>query len=220
MIKLIVNEINYEMKSIQRDWWNWIIPVVFFVMVAALFPLAIGNNPELLTQIASGIIWIAALLATLLSCGNLFKNDAQSGHLDVLLTGALPVSAILFCKIACHWLAFCGPLILITPLLGIFFKMEVAHIQLLIITLLLGTPILCLLAASLAALTINLENKNLLLPLLIMPLFIPILIFGTGIVLATPAEVSAGLALLGAMLLLSIGFLPLMTMLALKVGVN
>lgn len=213
---------RYEIQMTMRQAFSWLTPLLFFVIVVCLFPLALGPDKALLNKVAPGIIWVAALLAILISIGNLFRSDAQEGSLDLLLLSPHPLTLLVLCKIVSHWITHCLPLILISPLLGILLELQPQEEIALIITLLLGTPVLSLLGAIGAALTIGIRTHGLLLPILIMPLYIPVLIFGTGTIMAVGLHqpVNAYYAILTAIMLLSLGFAPLLTAVALRIGVN
>lgn len=197
-------------------------PLIFFVIVVCLFPLALNTQPQLLQMIAPGIIWVAALLATLLSLDQLFRSDATDGFLDQLLLSRHPLIALVVTKIFAHWLVTGLPLILLTPFLALLMHLSSTVTFTLCITLLLGTPVLSLIGAIFAALTLSLRSSGLLLPLLVLPFYIPILIFGAGGV----ALVVAGLAIHGqlaimcAMLVLSLPLAPWATSAALKVAAD
>lgn len=222
MFNSLLTIIRYEILVTMRQAFSWVTPLIFFVIVVCLFPLALGPDSVLLTKVAPGIIWVAALLAILISIGNLFRNDAQEGHLDLILLSSQPLTLIVLCKIFSFWVTHCLPLILMTPLLGVILNLNSHEIIILVTTLLLGTPVLCLLGAVGSALVIGIRGHGLLLPVLIMPLYIPVLIFGTGAVLAVNSlyPISGYFAIMGALLLLSIAFAPLLTGVALRIGVN
>ena len=222
MLKALTILVQHEIRIILRQAFSWVTPLLFFVIVVCLFPLAVGPDVVLLNKIAPGIIWVAALLAVLISMGNIFRNDAQEGYLDLLILSPHPLTILVFGKILSHWITHCLPLILISPLLGVLLNLTAHQEITLIITLLLGTPVLCLLGAIGAALVVGIRGHGLLLPVLIMPLYIPVLIFGTGTILAASANqpVSGYFAIMGAFMLLSLGFAPLLTGVALRIGVN
>jgi heme exporter protein B len=222
MSKSLLIILRYEVLTTLRQAYSWLTPVLFFVIVVCLFPLAIGPDNNLLTQIAPGIIWVAALLAVLISIGNLFKQDAQDGSLDLTLLSHHSLTLLVFCKTLAHWLTHCLPLILISPLLGLLLHLNAQQEMSLLITLLLGTPVLTLLGAIGSALVVGIRNNGLLLPILIMPLYIPVLIFGTGCLIAATQNqpLSAYYAIMGALLLLSLGFAPFLTGVALRIGVD
>jgi heme exporter protein B len=222
MLSSFLSIVRHEILVTYREASSWLTPLLFFVIVVCLFPLALGPDAVILNKVAPAIIWIAALLAILLSLGNIFRNDAQEGFLDLMLLSPLPLTLLVLCKTLSHWLTTCLPLIVISPLLGMILNLD-AHVEIvLVMTLLLGTPVLSLLGAIGAALVVGVRHHGLLLPILIMPLYIPVLIFGTGTIIAANANmpVNAYFAVMGAFILLSLAFAPLLTGLALRVGVN
>lgn len=178
----------------------------FFIVAASLFPLAAGPEPALLARAAPAVIWIGALLATLLSLDRLFQADLEDGSLDLLLLGGSPASLIVLAKCLAHWLATGLPLVLASPLLALLLGLDPAALGVLAASLLLGTPTLSLVGAVGAALTVGLRRAGVLIALLVLPLYVPVLIFGAGTVgqatLGLP--VLPGLGLLAALLLLSL----------------
>ncbi len=213
---------QHEIKMISRQAFSWLTPLLFFVIVVFLFPFALGPDSILLKKVASGIIWIAALLAILLSINNIFREDAEEGYLEQLFFSPYPLTLLVACKLLSHWLAYSLPLILISPLLGVFFNLDFYQEKILVLTLLLGTPVITMLGALGAALVVGLRGHGLLLPVLIMPLYIPVLIFGTGTALAAMAHeaLNGYFALLGAITILTATLIPWLTGIALKMGVN
>jgi heme exporter protein B len=197
-------------------------PILFFILVVSLFPLGIGPAPGLLGEIAPGVIWVAALLATLLSMERLFRSDFEDGALEHLLLSPHSLSLLVLAKVLAHWLVTGLPLILVSPLLGVLLHMPVEAIQVLPLTLLLGTPILSLLGAIGVALTVGLRRGGVLLTLLVLPLYVPVLIFGTAAVAAAAAglPVSGQLALLGDMLALALTLSPLATAAGLRISAD
>jgi heme exporter protein B len=180
--------------------------VGFFVIAATLFPLAAGPEREELAQVAPAVIWIGALLATLLSLDRLFQADLEDGSLDLLLLGGGPVSLVVLAKCLAHWLSTGLPLVLVSPLLGLLLGLDGPGIAILVATLALGTPTLSLIGAVGAALTVGVRRAGILIAILVLPLYVPVLIFGAGAVgLATLGlETGPSLALLGALLLVSL----------------
>lgn len=176
--------------------------LLFFVLAVSLFPLGVGPEPQILARIAAGVIWVAALLAAMLSLDRLFQTDQEDGTLDLLAQAPLPLGLVALAKTLAHWLTTGLPLSLIAPLLAIFLQMEGAAIPVLLAALLLGTPSLSLIGAIGAALTLGAKRGAVLVPLLALPLVIPVLIFGVGAVEAATYGLSAGphLLLLGAFL--------------------
>lgn len=155
-------------------------PLVFFTIVIALFPLAVGPETQLLQTISPGLVWVAALLAVLLSLDGLFRSDFEDGSLEQWVVSPHPLALLVLAKVLAHW-AFSGlALVLLAPLLGLMLGLPLGTIPVLLVSLLLGTPILSLLGAVGAALTVGLKRGGLLLALLILPLYIPVLILGSG----------------------------------------
>jgi heme exporter protein B len=181
---------------------EWLGVVFFFVLVAALFPLAIGPEPATLRLIGPGVLWVAALLASMLSLGRLFDADHQDGSLEQMALSAAPLSWLVCAKLGAHWLMSGLPLVLLSPLLGLQFALESEALAMLALTLLIGTPVLTLLGAIGAALTLGVRGSGMLQSLLLLPLYVPVLVFGTGAVdaqvrgLGAEAHVSVLLALL------------------------
>lgn len=222
MIKNAMLLVRYDILQTFRQPHAWLTPLLFFVIVVCLFPLAIGPDELILQKIAPAIIWVAVLLAILLSIGTLFQAEEQTGFLDVVLLSRTSLTTLVFCKILSHWLTNCLPLIIISPLLGVLLHLTFSQETALVLTLLLGTPVLSLLGAIGAALTVGIKQNGLLLPILVMPLYIPVLIFGTSAVLAASENLplSGYYAILLAFVLLSLSFAPFLSGLALRVGAN
>jgi heme exporter protein B len=197
-------------------------PILFFVLVVSLFPLGVGPSPKILAEIAPGVIWVAALLATLLSMERLFRSDFEDGALEYLLLSPHPLTLLVLAKVLAHWLVTGVPLILVSPLLGVLLHLPPEGISVLPLTLLLGTPVLSLLGAIGVALTVGLRRGGVLLTLLVMPLYVPVLIFGTAAVAAASAglSVSGQLALLGALLALVLTLSPFATAAGLRISVD
>ena len=197
-------------------------PILFFILVTSLFPLGIGANPALLLAVAPGVIWVAALLAALLSIENVFRSDFEDGSLEQYLLSSHPVSVLVLAKITAHWLITGLPLLFISPLLGILLGLPIAAIKVLFITLLLGTPVLSLIGAVGVALTVGLRKGGMILSLLVLPLYIPVLIFASSAVDSAAAglPVSAQLSLITALLLLALSLSPFATAAALRVSLS
>lgn len=196
--------------------------VVFFFLVVSLFPLGIGPEPALLRRLGAGVIWVAALLATLLSLPRLFADDHQDGTLEQLLLAATPLPLLVLAKIAAHWLGSGLLLALLSPLLALQFDLGGEAMGVLLLSLLLGTPLLSLIGAIMSALTLGLRGGGVLLALLVLPLYVPVLVFGAGAVEASMAglAVSAQLSLLGAMLVLALFLAPWAAAWALRIAVE
>ena len=197
-------------------------PLLFFILVTSLFPLGIGANPNLLQAVAPGVIWVAALLAALLSIENVFRSDFEDGSLEQYLLSSHPVSILVLAKIIAHWLISGLPLLLISPLLGVMLGLPGEAIKVLFITLLLGTPVLSLIGAVGVALTVGLRKGGMILSLLVLPLYIPLLIFASSAVDSAAAglPVTAHLSLITALLVLALSLSPFATAAALRVSLS
>lgn len=182
----------------------------FFIIVVSLFPLSVGPEMNMLRTMAPGVVWVAALLASMLSLGRMFSNDYVDGTLEQMLLSPQSLSLLVLGKALAHWLVTGIPLVLMAPILGIQYDLPVEALFILTITLLLGTPVLSLIGAIGAALTLGLRGGGVLVSLLVLPLYIPVLIFGAGAVEANMAGVGydAHLSLIGAFLLVSLVFAP------------
>ncbi|MGI2261667.1 heme exporter protein CcmB [Shewanella sp. GXUN23E] len=197
-------------------------PLLFFVMVVTLFPLGIGPEPQVLTRIAPGIIWVAALLASMLSLERLFKADFSDGALEQMMLSPQPLSLMVLAKVLAHWLLTGVPLIIIAPLLAVLLHLESNSYGALVSTLALGTPVLSLLGAIGVALTVGLRKGGVLLSLLILPLYIPVLIFATSAIDAAGMNLpyDGQLAIIGAMLVGSLTLAPVAIGASLRVSTN
>ena len=197
-----------------------LLPVVFFIVAASLFPLGVGPEPQVLRQMGPGVVWVCALLATMLSLNSVYAGDHADGSLEQMLLSGHSGVVIAAAKAFAHWVLTGLPLIVASPLLGLLFDLSGAGIATLAVSILLGTPILSLLGSVGAALTLGLRSGGVLLLLLVLPLCIPTLIFGSGAVVAVEAGLSARghLSLLGALLLLSALGAPLAAAAALRIS--
>jgi heme exporter protein B len=197
-------------------------PVLFFILVITLFPLGIGAQPKLLQAIAPGIIWVSALLATMLSLDSLFRSDFDDGSLEQILLSPHPTSILVLGKITAHWLTTGLPLLIVAPLLAVFLGMPNQSLSILLITLLLGTPILSLIGAVGVALTVGLRRGGMILSLLVLPLYVPVLIFASNAVemASTGLPVTAQINILISMLLMALVLAPWPTAAALKMSIN
>ena len=196
--------------------------LIFFVIVVSLFPLGVGADPLLLRTLGPGIVWVAALLACMLALARLFASDHADGTLEQMVLAPQPLSMLVLAKTIAHWLTTGLPLVIIAPVLGLQFDLDADALLILIASLLLGTPALSLIGAIGAALTLGLRGGGALLALLVLPLYIPVLIFGAGAVEATAASLGAAahLSILGALLLGTVVFAPWATALALKIAIE
>jgi heme exporter protein B len=190
----------------------------FFVLAVLLFPFGVGPEPQLLGRIGAGIIWVAALLAAVLSLDRLFAADYADGGLDLIALSAMPLEAAALAKTAAHWVTTGLPLTLVSPLLALFVDVEPSAIPVLMFGLFIGTPALSLLGSIAAALTLGARRPGVLVSLLVLPLYLPPLVFGTGAVEAalTVEGARAHLLLLGAITLAALPLAPLATAAALR----
>ena len=196
--------------------------LIFFVIVASLFPLGVGSETALLRLMGPGVVWVAALLASMLALTRLFASDYADGTLEQLVLAPHPLTLLVLSKITAHWLATGLPLVIVAPLLGLQFDLSADSLLVLLASLLLGTPTLSLIGAVGAALTLGIRGGGALLSLLVLPLYVPVLIFGAGAVEASAAGLGAGahLSLLGALLLVALVFAPWATAVSLRIAVE
>lgn len=197
-------------------------PLAFFVIVVTLFPLGISPSAQILADIAPGVLWIAALLATLLSVDNLFKGDYDDGSLEHVLLSPHPLFLIVVAKVLGHWLVTGFPLTLLSPVLGMMLFLPSDGILALTMTLLLGTPLLSLIGSIGAGLTVGLKRGGLLISVLILPLYVPVLILGTSAVQAAVngLPMTGHLLWMSALLAFGIAFSPLATAASLRISVG
>jgi heme exporter protein B len=196
--------------------------LLFFVIVASLFPLGVGAEPNLLRAIAPGVIWVAALLSSMLSLGRLFAADHADGTLEQMLLSATPLGVTVVAKSLAHWLVSGLPLVAIAPLIALQYDLPASLYGVLALSLLLGTPVLSLIGAIGAALTLGLRGGGVLLALLVLPLYVPVLILGAGSVEMAGAGLDPGgqLLLLGAMLVMAAAFSPWAIAAALRISME
>ena len=197
-------------------------PLLFFVLVTSLFPLAVGSQPKLLSLMAPGVVWVAALLAALLSLDTIFRSDFEDGTLEQLLLSAQPVSVLVIAKVLAHWLITGLPLLLVAPVLGNFLGLPSQAMGTLMLSLAFGTPALSLIGAIGVALTVGLRKGGVILSLLVLPLYVPILIFGAGAVgnAAMGIDATAQMYIMSAFLVLSLTLSPIATAAALRVSLS
>ncbi|MEJ2396017.1 MAG: heme exporter protein CcmB [Candidatus Thiodiazotropha sp.] len=197
-------------------------PLLFFVLVTAMFPLGIGNDPNLIKAVGPGVIWVAALLAALLSLDAMFRSDYDDGSLEQFMLSAHPVSILVLAKILAHWLVTGLPLFIAAPLLAVLLNIPVDAIPTLMLTLVLGTPVLSLIGSVGVALTVGLRRGGVILSLLILPLYVPVLIFATDAVKTSIVGIptTAQLSILSAMLVGSLVLAPLATAASLRISLS
>lgn len=218
MRRLMVRELRVALRN-NAEILN---PMWFFLIVIMLFPLAIGPEPQLLLRIASGVVWVAALLASLLAMDRLFRDDYQDGSLEQLTLLPLPLPLVVLAKVVVHWMVSGLPLLLLSPLAALLFGLRFREWAVMALTLLLSTPTLSFLGAIGAGLTVGLRRSGVLLSLLVLPLTVPLLIFATAAIEAAMMQLPVGgyLAILGAFLAGSATLCPFATAAALRVGLN
>lgn len=195
----------------------------FFIIVISLFPLGIGADKNTLQTIAPGVVWVAALLASMLALERLFDSDYQDGALEQMLLSPEPLTAIVYGKVIAHWLLTGLPIVLIAPLVGLQYALPIESIKIMMLSLLIGTPILSLIGAIGAALTLGIRGGGILLSLLILPLYIPVLVYGAGVIASSmllQAPLQPYFMLLGAFLLLALILAPWATAAALRISVE
>jgi heme exporter protein B len=222
MWRFLLTVIRRDLLLATRRKGDWLTSQFFFVMVVSMFPLGIGADPEQLRRVAGGVLWVAALLASLLSLQRLYADDHRDGSLEQMLLSPQPALILALGKAIAHWLIFGLPLLVIAPLLGLQFALPPDAIGTLVIALAIGTPVLSLLGGVGAALTLGLRGGGTLLTLLILPLYVPALIFGAGAVDGVLAGLGAEaqLSLLGAFMGLCLLLAPWVTGAALRVSVD
>jgi len=211
-----------EVSLAMRQKGEVLTPLMFFMVVASLFPLGVGAESNLLLRMAPGVLWVSALLAAMLSLQRMFATDYADGSLEQMILSSTPLGLLVLAKALAHFLISGLPLVLIAPVLGLQFGMDGRALGLLLLTLLLGTPTLSLIGSIGAALTLGVRGAGVLLSLLILPLYIPVLIFGAGAVEADAAglDIAGHLSLLAALLVLSLFFSPMATSAALRISVE
>ena len=197
-------------------------PLAFFVMVGILFPLGVSPEADFLSRVAPGVIWVAALLATLLSVDSIFRTDFDDGSLEQMLVSPQPIILLILAKVISHWFMSGFLLALISPILGMMLFLPAEGYFALVTSLLVGTPALSLVGAIGAALTVGLRKGGILISLLVLPLYVPILIFGAGTVHAGAMgfPISGYLAFLGAIMVFSFMLTPVAIAAALKISVR
>jgi heme exporter protein B len=214
--------LHRELKVALRKSSEIVNPLWFFLIVITLFPLSVGAEPVLLARIAPGIVWVAALLASLLSLERLFKDDFIDGSLEQLVLLPIPLPVTILAKVIAHWLLTGLPLLVLSPLVAVLLSFDFQVWQAIALTLLLGTPTLSLIGAIGVALTVGLRKGGVLLSLLVLPLYIPVLIFATVTIDAAVAgaDISGYLAILGAMLAGTATLAPFAASAALRISIH
>ncbi len=222
MHRMLWKLFNRDMALFMQRKQDVVTVLGFFLVAVALFPLGISSDPELLREIAPGAIWIAALFSTVLALDRLFSEDMDDGTLEQQLLMPLPISLVLLVRLIAHWVVTSLPIIVLTPVMGVQFGLNLDEIVILTFSLLLGTPVLVLLGAIGAALTVGLKSSGGLVTLLLLPLYVPVLILGTSSVSSVMAgmEVTAHFSLMGAALIVSLVLSPFAVATALKITID
>ena len=222
ILKVMLTIVRRDLNLALRRKNDSLSSLFFFIVVASLFPLGIGPEPTLLTIIAPGMVWIAALLAAMLSLGRVFADDFQDGTLDQLVLAAIPLPLAVLSKTTAHWISSGLILTIASPILAIQFNLDSQSTLILMLSLLIGTPLLSLIGSIGAALTLATRGGGMLLSLLVLPLVIPVLIFGAGAVDAHQAglPIDGHFYLLGAMLTIALFFAPIATAASLRIAVE
>jgi heme exporter protein B len=217
-----VTIIHRDLLLVMRRKSEVLTALFFFVVVTSLFPLGIGADAGLLRKIAPGVLWVAALLSTLLGLQRMFAADYADGALEQLILTPQSLVLLVSGKIAAHWLVSGLPLVILAPIIGIQFDLDASSLYVLMASLLLGTPVLSLLGSIGAALTLGVRGGSVLMSLLILPLYVPVLIFGAGAVYANSVglDITGHFSLLGALLILALAFVPWVSAAALKISIE
>jgi heme exporter protein B len=222
MLSVFLQVIRRDLLLAMRQKSDVLNTLFFFVVVVTMVPLGIGPEPALLRDIAAGVVWVAALLAAILSLPRLFANDYADGTLEQMLLSAEPLSLIVLGKAAAHWLTTGLPLTVMAVAFGVVFDLDLTATLVLVVSLALGTPVLSLIGSIGAALTLGLRGGGVLTSLLVLPLYIPVLIFGAGAVgaAASGLDVTAYFLLLGAFALFAVVLTPWAVAIALRISVE
>ena len=211
-----------DLTLVMRNRGEFANPLLFFILVITLFPLAIGAVPELLARIAPGIIWVAALLAAMLSLDSIFRSDFEDGSLEQLLLSAHPMPVLVLAKVCAHWLVTGLPLLIMAPILAGMLGMPEEAQGVLLLTILMGTPVLSLIGSIGVALTIGLRKGGIILSLLVLPLYVPVLIFAASAIEAAASgfEVTMQIYMLMSFLFLALSLSPWATAAALRMSMS
>lgn len=222
VLDLLASVIRRDLLLAMRRRADVLTILVFFVMVVSLFPLGVGPEMDMLRKMAPGVLWVAALLASMLSLGRLFSADYLDGTLEQMMIAPQSLAMLVLGKMIAHWIVSGLPLVLMAPVLGLQFDMSAEALGVLILGLLLGTPVLSMVGAIGAALTLGLRGGGVLLSLLVLPLCIPVLIFGAGAVdsVASGLNVTSNLSLMAALLVFALVLTPWVSAQALRISME
>ncbi len=219
---MILDTLKKDFLLFYRNKTSILLPLLFFFLIVSIFPLVLGPDVNLLMKIMPGIIWIISILTTLLSSHNFFYDDLDSGILDLYLTSKVPLSSMFFSKIISCWVVTFAPLLVFLPIISIMYSLDAFVLMILLITLFVGTPTLIGIGLFGSLLTISLPRNNILLPIIILPFYIPVLVFAAdSISIASSMHIiSPQLYILVALLVLALAFLPYLMSLTLKITIN
>lgn len=222
LVGLLILVIRRDLVLAMRRRADVLTTLIFFVMVVSLFPIGVGPEMDMLRKMAAGVVWVAALLSSMLSLGRMFSADYLDGTLEQMMLVPQSLSIMVLGKIAAHWVVSGLPLVMMAPVLGLQFDMSPESLWILIAGLMLGTPVLSMIGAVGAALTLGLRGGGVLVSLLVLPLCIPVLIFGTGAVEAVTSgvNVASNMWILGSLLVLALVFTPWVTTQALRISME
>jgi heme exporter protein B len=221
MLKVFTCILTRDLTLALRRRTDVLTTLFFFIIVVSLFPLGVGSERAMLRELGPGVVWVAALLASMLALERLFAADFDDGTLEQMLLTGQPLSLLVLAKVIAHWLLTGLPLVIIAPLVAMQYHLETAAVWIMMASLLIGTPILSLLGAIGAALTLGLRGGGILLSLLILPLYIPVLVYGSGAVAVSMIEITDTVPyfyLLGAFLVMALLFAPVASAAALRIS--
>lgn len=223
MFQIFLCIVRRDITLAMRRRTEFLTTLFFFVIVVSLFPLGVGTEKQILRQLGPGVVWVAALLASMLALERLFAGDHADGTLEQMLLTPQPLAVLVLGKVFAHWLLTGLPLVLVAPLIGLQYGLPEIALAVMMLSLLLGTPVLSLIGAIGAALTLGLRGGGILLSLLVLPLYVPVLVYGSGAVSVSTlglADVQPFLALLAAFLIVALVFSPLAAAAALRISVE
>lgn len=218
-MRLFISVFRRDLLVVGRQLSDVFSTLTFFVIVVTVFPLALGSDKQLLRDLAPAVVWVSALLAATLSITRLFSSDYADGSLEQMVLGSEPLSVIVLAKVATHWLTSGFPLVVLAPIIAVLFDLPALTANALTIGLLIGTPIFSLVGAIGSALTLGVRGNSVLVTVLLLPLYVPVLIFGAGAARAG-ASTETGLLLLGAGLATALALGPWVTAAALRVSLE
>lgn len=223
MVKVFTAILRRDILLAMRRYTELLTALFFFVIVVSLFPMGVGSEKQTLQLLGPGVVWVAALLASMLALERLFAGDYEDGTLELMLMTPQPLPLLVLAKVTAHWVLTGLPVVIIAPLIGFQYQLSADAVMVMMLSLLMGTPVLSLIGAIGAGLTIGLRGGGILLSLLILPLYIPVLVYGSGAVSVADiglADTQPYFNLLGAFLLLALLFAPLAAAAALRISME